>query len=237
MVPSIVWTLVYCISTMTIKGPLTFLTFYWYLFSLFTSFCIILLFCKIFKNNIAVIVISTMLVLLMPYSDVANLNFMFPFLWIGYFLRVAPPKHSNYWFVAALVTSFAIMSIWDWDYTIYLSRFNIISINPDMLLKYAVRFIVGCTASYVVIWLAQKFESSTFVRFSSKYGKYTLTCYLASLVLFGVIRKYAPINIEEPILLESLSLLLCVFTYALCIGFQTRMERQRILRVLFLGIR
>lgn len=43
----------------------------------------------------------------------------------------------------------------------------------------------------------------------SQYGQYTLLTYVASLVLFGVMCKYIPINIEGCGLLELLSFVLC----------------------------
>ena len=161
---------------------------------------------------------------------------MFPFLWVGYLLRVHPPKQSSLWFAISLIITAGLFLIWNWDYTVYLSRFNTAILSVDMLIKCVVRFAMGVSSSYVIMYLAQRFEGICFINNFSKYGQYTLITYLASLVLFGVMRKYLPIGIDQPVLLEFFSLLLCVATYALCILLQKGISKKKYLRLVFLGI-
>ena len=237
MIPAIVWTSLYCLLTMTMKGPLTFLSFYWYLFSLFLSFVVIVIFSKLINNNTWAILLSTVVIMFTPYiPTISNLNFMFPFLWVGYLLRVHPPKQSSLWFAISLIITAGLFLIWNWDYTVYLSRFNTAILSVDMLIKCVVRFAMGVSSSYVIMYLAQRFEGICFINNFSKYGQYTLITYLASLVLFGVMRKYLPIGIDQPVLLEFFSLLLCVATYALCILLQKGISKKKYLRLGFLGI-
>lgn len=235
IVPALSWTAIYCLITLKTKGPLTFLTFYWYLFSLFVSFIVIMVFCKLCKNNKMVILLSTLVVTFLPYSDVANLNFMFPFLWVGYLLRTRSINRPFLMFMSSVIVTACLLPIWGWDYTVYLSRFNSIHLSADMVVKYIVRFVLGVSFSYILIWLSKRFETSRTVNILSRYGQYTLLTYLASIVLFGVLRKYVPISIEHPVLLELLSLLLCIVTYSLCVILQKELSKNRITRMLLLG--
>ena len=70
----------------------------------------------------------------------------------------------------------------------------------------------------------------------SQYGQYTLLTYVASLVLFGVMCKYIPINIEGCGLLELLSFVLCAITYIACICLQKTVSKNKYTSLLLLGI-
>lgn len=235
IVPALSWTAIYCLITLKTKGPLTFLTFYWYLFSLFVSFIVIMALSKVCKNNKLVILLSTLVVLFLPYSDIANLNFMFPFLWVGYLLRTKPINRPFLMFISSVIITACLLPIWGWDYTVYLSRFNSIHLSADMVVKYTVRFVLGVSFSYIFIWFSKRFEKSRTVSILSRYGQYTLLTYLASIVLFGALRKYVPISMEQPVLLELLSLLLCIVTYLLCVILQKELSKNRTTRMLLLG--
>ena len=236
MLPAIVWTAIYCLLTLTPKGPLSFLTFYWYLFSLFLSNLIIFLCSKMIKKNVWVILLSLVLVICLPYTDIGNLNFMLPFLWVGYLLRVFPPKHPVLFVVIAIAITIGLSQIWDWNYTVYLSRFNIAHITLEMLIKYIVRFAIGVSASYIIIFISQKYDYKRTFVWLSRYGKYTLITYLVSLALFGVMRKYITIQIAQPGLLDVVSFVLCVLTYALSVNLQRLLIKNRYTRLLLLGI-
>ena len=231
IVPALSWTAIYCLLTL----KTTFLAFYWYLFSLFVSFIVIMAFCKVCKNNKLVILLSSLIVIFLPYSDVAHLNFMFPFLWVGYLLRTKSINRQSMMFMSSVIVTACLLPIWGWEYTVYLSMFNSIHLSADMVVKYIVRFVLGVSFSYILIWLSKRFETSRTVNILSRYGQYTLLTYLASIVLFGIIKKYVPINIGQPVLLELLSLLICIITYSLCVILQNELSKNRISRILLLG--
>ena len=231
IVPALSWTAIYCLFTL----KTTFLAFYWYLFSLFVSFIVIMAFCKVCKNNKLVILLSSLIVIFLPYSDVAHLNFMFPFLWVGYLLRTKSINRQSMMFMSSVIVTACLLPIWGWEYTVYLSMFNSIHLSADMVVKYIVRFVLGVSFSYILIWLSKRFETSRTVNILSRYGQYTLLTYLASIVLFGIIKKYVPINIGQPVLLELLSLLICIITYSLCVILQNELSKNRISRILLLG--
>ena len=180
-------------------------------------------------------ILSTLVVTFLPYSDVANLNFMFPFLWVGYLLRTKLINRPFLMFMSSVIVTPCLLPIWGWDYTVYLSRFNSIHLSADMVVKYIVRFVLGVSFSYILTWLSKRFETSRTVNILSRYGQYTLLTYLASIVLFGALRKNVPISIEQPVLLELLSLLLCIVTYSLCVILQKELSKNRITRMLLLG--
>ena len=184
------------------------------------------------QKNKLVILLSTLVVIFLPYSDVANLNFMFPFLWVGYLLRTKPINRQSMVFMSSVIVTACLLPIWGWDYTVYLSRFNSIHLSADMVVKYIVRFVLGVSFSYILIWLSKRFETSRAVSILSQYGQYTLLTYLASIFLFGVIRKYLPMSIGQPVLLEFLSFLLSVVTYSLCVILQNKLSKHRLTRLL-----
>ena len=231
IVPALSWTAIYCLLTLKTM----FLAFYWYLFSLFVSFIVIMAFCKVCKNNKLVILLSSLIVIFLPYSNVAHLNFMFPFLWVGYLLRTKSINRQSMMFMSSVIVTACLLPIWGWEYTVYLSMFNSIHLSADMVVKYIVRFVLGVSFSYILIWLSKRFETSRTVNILSRYGQYTLLTYLASIVLFGIIKKYVPINIGQPVLLELLSLLICIITYSLCVILQNELSKNRISRILLLG--
>ena len=231
IVPALSWTAIYCLLTL----KTTFLAFYWYLFSLFVSFIVIMAFCKVCKNNKLVILLSSLIVIFLPYSNVAHLNFMFPFLWVVYLLRTKSINRQSMMFMSSVIVTACLLPIWGWEYTVYLSMFNSIHLSADMVVKYIVRFVLGVSFSYILIWLSKRFETSRTVNILSRYGQYTLLTYLASIVLFGIIKKYVPINIGQPVLLELLSLLICIITYSLCVILQNELSKNRISRILLLG--
>lgn len=236
LLPAFTWTAVYCLLMVQMKSPLSFATFYWYLMSLFLSFLIIMVFTKLFKSNALVILLSICFVVLCPYTDFSNLNFMFPFLWIGYWLRVSKHSDSKALFICALIVSMGLFTIWNNDYTVYLSRFNTATLTGDMVIKGFVRFIMGGAFSYVLIWLSRRFEDSRIVNTLSPLGQYTLTVYTISLIIFGVIRKYCPMHINTPVVVDCLSLALCVSVYYICVKLHQLLSLNKITQKVLLGI-
>ena len=86
LIPSFCWYLIH--QTLAFHLPsLSIFTYYWYLNSLFICFCIIIVSAKLIKNNKMCIIVSTIVVILLPYSDFCHVNFMYPYLWGGICLK------------------------------------------------------------------------------------------------------------------------------------------------------
>jgi len=205
------------------------------LMSLFLSFVVIMAFAKLLKNNTLVILLSTGVVILCPYTDFSNLNFMFPFLWIGYWLRVSKHSNSIVLFIFSLIISVGLLTIWNNGYTVYLSRFNTANLTAEMAIKGTIRFISG-GISYVLIWLSRRFEDSCVVKILSPLGRYTLTVYTVSLIIFGVMRKYVPMHINTPVVIDFLSLAVCPLVYGICVKLHKLLLINKYTRQLLLGV-
>lgn len=97
LLPAIIW---YAVLSIVSHPSTSVVSFYWYLTALFACLCIMMIFAKLIKNNKACILLSTAFVLLCPKMDYVNINFMFPFLWGGYFLeKYMNQSGQNYGFV------------------------------------------------------------------------------------------------------------------------------------------
>ena len=105
IIPSLTWFSIYAILNgiipeiklsnclWYIRGMLN---YYWYINALFVCLCVILFSAKLFKDNVLCILISTIGILICPLSEIANINFMFPFIWTGYLLRkITESNYSN----------------------------------------------------------------------------------------------------------------------------------------------
>lgn len=81
IIPAYVWSMIYCIFTFQ-RPDLTHLIYFnWYVKALFVCLIIIVVAVKLLKNDIVCAIVSSAVVLLMPMSNINNVNFMFPFIW------------------------------------------------------------------------------------------------------------------------------------------------------------
>lgn len=236
LLPALSWTAIYCLILSQTMEPTSFVSFYWYLSSLFLSFVVIVLFSKCIKSNALTIFLSTSFVILCPFTDFSNFNFMFPFLWVGYALRVNKHNNSNVLFIITAIITILLLLIWNYNFTVYLSRFNTAHLSVIMVIKYAIRFIMGGAFSYVIIWLSRRFEYTIVVSKFSRLGQYTLTTYTVSFIVFGLVRKYLPVYINTPFVLDILSLIVCILVYYLCVKIHILLSRNKYTSSILLGI-
>lgn len=77
VIPAVSWYILYCLLTLHMPQVESILSFYWFLTSMFLSFSLVLFACKILRNRCFLVVVALMVIAL-PYSNVLNINFMFP---------------------------------------------------------------------------------------------------------------------------------------------------------------
>lgn len=82
IIPMASW---YVLLLIVMRPGTSVLSFYWYLSALFASMVIIACFAKLIRKDWLCILVSVLFVILCPKTDYCHLNFMFPFLWGGYF--------------------------------------------------------------------------------------------------------------------------------------------------------
>ena len=103
-------------------------------------------------------------------------------------------------------------------------------------LEYIIRFSIGVSTSYCIIWLVRHFETSKVVSCLSKYGENTLLVYLVSILFCRIMMHYIHIGITTPVLLDILSLLITIALYIVCVALQKVFMKVRYTKLLFLGI-
>lgn len=74
------------------------------------------------------------------------------------------------------------------------------------------------------------------VKILSPLGRYTLTVYTVSLIIFGVMRKYVPMHINTPVVIDFLSLAVCPLVYGICVKLHKLLLINKYTRQLLLGV-
>lgn len=239
VVPALVWYVVYCLFTLQIPHLKSAFTFYWFLNCLFVCLCIIYFFVKFIKYTWLCILLSTIFVILTPYTDFLKINFMLPYLWAGYLLRkLFVSERASYSVIAFTIAGCVLAPFWNIDFTVYQSPFNIIYISEKMLISYIYRFSFGFCLSAVAIYLIIKLENMPILNKLAKYGKYTLTIYTSSFVINGMFSRvlnFVNFHTNDYILIDLTSLLLCSFIIVITIHFCNVCQRYTWLKKLFLG--
>lgn len=237
MIPSITWYLVSSLFLLQLPG-FGILTFYWYLNALFVCLCVIMLSTKVFKNNIVCCTTSIFVVLLSPYSDISNINFMMPFLWAGYGLRkILRTKFAIPIVIGCTLLGSVMCLYWNPAYTVYVCPFISLNLNYDMIMVYIYRFSIGFTISSVIIFLIMKTENSIIGKLAPL-GSYSLVIYTSSLALLGPISICLSIidfNTNAYGLIDVLSLCLCLIIIFATIKFCDFCRKNRMLSFFFLG--
>lgn len=240
IIPSISWYFIHHLLSLKVPG-LTLFTYYWYLNALFICHCLILITSKCFKSNLGCIVVSLLIVLIMPYGNLCHVNFMLPFLWAGYGLRIIfDSKYMHVFAIVVTIIGFAILPPWDHNYTVYRAAFNSIHFNESMLIAFIYRFVIGFCLSTTVIYLIYVLEKklpllSTRI---AKLGQYSLVIYTMSMAILGLLKNvlnYYDLHTNQYILIDILSLCLCVIIIKLCIVFGNYCRKRQYLRMLLLG--
>lgn len=237
IIPSIVWYFALLVLTFNLPDSSIF-SYYWYLDALFVCLCVIMMCSKLIKNNLLCSVVSTIFVLVVPYSDYSHINFMMPFLWAGYGLhKILKLKYSLRFIILCFIIGLILYTKWDKDYSVYSSPFIIWDFNLEMVLIMFYRFILGLTISSVIIYCILKKEM-TRLRIISQFGSYSLVIYTSSLACLGIVSRvfdYLQIHTNRYGLIDLLSLFLSFLIIVITIRFADFCRKRKLLRQLCLG--
>lgn len=237
IIPSFVWYSILICFTFN-KPDISIFTYYWYLDALFVCLCVIMFCAKLFNSNLVCCLVSTITILIIPHSDVAHINFMIPFLWVGYGLRkISFVLNRTGFVVVCIILGINLLFMWTPFYSVYLAPFDSSHFSQDSLLIMVYRFVLGCVLSCVIIACAIKYEKSWMCRFSYL-GKYSLVIYTASLALLGLvsgISDYFHVHCNRYLFIDVLSLVLCLFIIYVTVQFARLCRKDSVLSALFLG--
>lgn len=242
MIPVLIWYPLYCILTIHKPYLWGFVNFYWFLSSMFLSYIIILIVCKITgSRHISLILLSVVIVICLPFSSFLKVNFMYPLIWGGYFYQLMVTRNAKLdklILPVSAIISIVLLYFWNIDYSVYRAPFDVMDMNISTIKALFIRLITGFIVSIFFISLFKKIENYTVIQKLAKYGKYTLVMYTASFVLNGMMRKiltYIGASVTQPCWIESLSLIWAIVVCLLCVLSAMLMERNRILSKFLLG--
>lgn len=249
MVPAFMWYLLYCILTIHKPHPLGFVTFYWFLSSMFFSYIIVFVVCKLsfhiskptIKNTLYLL--SVFIVILIPYSSFLKVNFMYPMIWGGYFFKLLMMRSDimrKYVLPVSAFLSIILLCYWDVKYSVYKSPFNSLEMSMSTVIALSIRLTTGGIVSMFFISLFNRMEDCMIARKLAKYGQYTLIMYTASFVLNGIMSRIlavCEVSITQPIWIELSSMIWAIFVCYICICAAILIEKNRMLCNYLLGKR
>ncbi len=212
--------------------------YYWYLTALFFCLTIIFFTAKIIKSNKAALIFSTIIVTFCPFLEFANINFMFPFIWAGYILRIFVDRFSvKRYLLPSIVICLVLIYYWDSSSTIYLSPLIPMHISFPMFLTHLYRFLIGFLISFVIISFVKNYEN-TKISYLAPLGKYSLVIYVASITFLKIISlmlSKTDYYCNQPIILEIISVSLCVLITISAISIYKVCRKSKLSKTLFLG--
>lgn len=239
IIPLFFWLIIYSLFTIRILSVSEIFNIYWYLFALFLSLIVLRLFSSFIKNDIVLLVLSLLFVLIVPLFKISHTNFMFPFLIYGYLLKRYIDK-INVAYAILLGGAFLIIyaTIWNVSHTVYLSPLNMLAIDCGMIKSFLIRLVIGVVGSTCLYLIICRLQSKHFIKQISKYGRYTLIFYTMTTVINGFTSRlfsYLNFSIQNPILLETLSIVFAFVQMYLIYKFAKRFENNKRFKLL-LGI-
>lgn len=246
IIPSAVWYFIHTVIANKIPEPsisncywyfYAMLNYYWYLTALFLCLILIWIFAKLFYNDILCIVLSLTFVFICPISHIANVNFMFPFIWAGYGLnKVLSSKYTYHFTTMCFFIGGGLCIFWNPYFSVYISPLTISYVTWHMIIIYIYRFLLGFCISSFIIYLIKRNEMKL-CRFAI-YGQYSLAIYTISIILLNVISTIlnkTQIHTNQFVILDLLSFCLCIAIVFFSIIFSNYCRRHHYLKLLFLG--
>ncbi|MFR8961776.1 MAG: acyltransferase family protein [Bacteroides uniformis] len=190
MVPAFSWYIIQCCLFREIPEVKASLESYWFLSCLFFCFCILAIITKITTNNLIVFTVACIITYFTPYCYFVKINFLMPFLAIGYWLN----KHNKYltWqlVLPILMIYIILYQHWTFEDSVYITpiRFHkfssIIPISHIAIFRFAIAVTGSLSIIYGCILITKYFKNNILIKKLIHYGKYTL-CTLLSKEIFS----------------------------------------------------
>lgn len=235
IIPAYTWFVICYVAGFTMHPIVSF----WYLKALFVCLCIIVVSVRIIKNDILCAIITSIIVLICPRMETVNINFMFPFLWAGYFLHKYLDNGRHQWlFLTCLVLSIVLLLFWTKEKSVYWCPLKVHEVSIQMLLTYFYRFTIGFSISTVIIYLVKNYESNKTLASLVPVGQHSLVIYTSSNFFNGVISEtlnYFGYHTNQYVLLDVLSILYSFIVVYLAILIVKWCKKNKYAKLLVLG--
>lgn len=233
--PLIFWYLIHCIIATKMPNIYDMFVTYWYLYALFMSLLAIKILTLFITNDNIVTIIGLCLISLLPFTEYGHLNYMFPFIIIGFYLK-RTIKHLNIRISTTMLIAYAILYyFWDISNSVYIAPFNILEFDISMLFSFLFRLTIGTIGAISFIGIFKHFDNSTFIKIMSRFGKYTLIFYTMTNVINLFIKRifiYFNLQINDMIILDISSIIFALLSLWFIYLFARRIESNKKLSIL-----
>ena len=196
MVPAFSWYIIQCCLFREIPEVKASLESYWFLSCLFFCFCILAIITKITTNNLIVFTVACIITYFTPYCYFVKINFLMPFLAIGYWLN----KHNKYltWqlVLPILMIYIILYQHWTFEDSVYITpiRFHkfssIIPISHRAIFRFAIAVTGSLSIIYGCILITKYFKNNILIKKLIHYGKYTLCIYTIHFIFIKLIKDF-----------------------------------------------
>lgn len=196
MVPAFSWYIIQCCLFREIPEVKASLESYWFLSCLFFCFCILAIITKITTNNLIVFTVACIITYFTPYCYFVKINFLMPFLAIGYWLN----KHNKYltWqlVLPILMIYIILYQHWTFEDSVYITpiRFHkfssIIPISHIAIFRFAIAVTGSLSIIYGCILITKYFKNNILIKKLIHYGKYTLCIYTIHFIFIKLIKDF-----------------------------------------------
>lgn len=223
-----------------------FLNAVWFLKSVFFCYLIGYISLKLLRRFWAAALISVVLLNIIPYGNIDNVNFMLPMFWLGYYCekkQEAISRHRVKLLIGSLLLFAVLLPFWSGRLTIYMVPIHFIdwsngTVDPANLGITIYRMLIGMAGSMVFFlvapWVYGKIEHRSVTPPLNKLGKCTLGLYWTQTFLLectlhgiGIYVGTAGSFLLGPVLASA--------ELALCYGVVLLLKRNRYTRLLMLG--
>lgn len=190
--------------------------------------------------------VSVVLMNILPYGNIDNVNFMLPMFWLGYYCekkQEAISRHRVKLLIGSLLLFAVLLPFWSGRLTIYMVPIHFIdwsngTVDPANLGITIYRMLIGMAGSMVFFlvapWVYGKIEHRSVTPLLNKLGKCTLGLYWTQTFLLectlhgiGIYVGTAGSFLLGPVLASA--------ELALCYGVVLLLKRNRYTRLLMLG--
>lgn len=206
VIPAFLWTSV-AVAVLFVRGKNWFVVYsiwdfivvdYWFVKCLFL--CYLLFWCsiKLFRSEVWACIVSVLLVLIFPQGETIFLNSMYPYFWLGHFLRNWLLKGRCYWSQPLIFGILYVVLFMGWskDYSMYFNNYNPISVLSGSISGYNTfvmlyRFVMGLFGSLFVVTLVKvlypKVADYRVTKWMERYGKETYGIYMMHVMTLVVL--------------------------------------------------
>lgn len=175
----------------------------WFLKALFLCFVIVYISKRLFHNDYLACVVSSSVMLLIPYGGSLMVNYYLLFFWAGHFLKKyyqTYDAHSSVITIVAFAT-FAIMILTGQAHAVEKVTLSTLMDTPILFLS---ELVCGLSGSLLVLgvckFLSQKLHELSLINFLSSTGKYTLGIYVVQTFILEQLSesKWVALSVNTP---------------------------------------